>query len=149
MGRRFPWFLSTGCQSRRPWARLSANRLARRHNETVVQRGKDFAARPRIEIALHLRVGRKVLGQLPPLATGGRNVEDRIYHPFAGLLRADARELKLLAEAAPSQTTRHPSYRFHIASPRVYNVNECFRPDHRTLPRIFANPKNHNFSVRL
>ena len=56
------------------------NRLARRHKETVVQRGKDSAARPRTEIALHRRVGWKVLGQLPPLATGGRNVEDRIHH---------------------------------------------------------------------
>src|SRR5580692_3004570 len=52
------------------WARLSANRLARCHNETVVQRGNDSAARPRIEIALHRRVGWKVLGRLPPLATG-------------------------------------------------------------------------------
>ena len=35
---------------------------------------------PCIKIPLHRRVGWEVLGQLPPLATGGRNVEDRIYH---------------------------------------------------------------------
>src|ERR1700722_20330689 len=101
--------------------RLSANRLARRHNETVVQRGKDSAARPRIEIALHRRVGWKVLGQTA--AIGNRWTQCRGSHssPFACLLRANARELKLLAEAAPSQTTRHPSYRFHIAS---HNVDE-------------------------
>jgi hypothetical protein len=28
------------------------------------------------------------------------------------------------AEAAPSQTTLHRSYRFHIASHRAYNVDE-------------------------
>src|SRR6202043_2407931 len=61
-------------------ARLSASRLARRHDERVVQRGEDSTARPRVEIPLHRRVGWEVLGQLPPLATGGRNVEDRIYH---------------------------------------------------------------------
>src|ERR1700704_1172900 len=61
-------------------ARLSASSLACRHDKRVVQRGKDSTTRPRVEIALHRRVGWEVLGQLPPLATGGRNVEDRIYH---------------------------------------------------------------------
>jgi propionyl-CoA carboxylase beta chain len=34
---------------------------------------------------------------------------------------------KQAAETAPSQTTLHPSYRFHTASPRVYNVDERFQ----------------------
>ena len=80
MGHRFRGFYRLAVNHAGRWARLRANRLARRHNETVVQRSKDSAARPRIELALHRRVGWKVLGQLPPLATGGRNVEDRIYH---------------------------------------------------------------------
>jgi hypothetical protein len=61
-------------------ARLSAGRLARRHYEGLVERGKDSAARPGVEIALHRRVGWEVLGQLPPLAAGGGNVENCIYH---------------------------------------------------------------------
>ena len=40
-------------------ARLSASRLAHRHNERVVQRGKGSVARPRVEIALNRGVGRK------------------------------------------------------------------------------------------
>ena len=43
-------------------ARLSAGRLARRHHEGVVERGKDTAARPGVEITLHRRVGGKSLG---------------------------------------------------------------------------------------
>src|SRR6202043_1866281 len=61
-------------------ARLSASRRAPRHHQGVVELGKDSAARPSVEITLDRRVGWEVLGQLPPLATGGRNVEDRIYH---------------------------------------------------------------------
>src|SRR3990170_2276612 len=55
-------------------------RLARRHDESVVERGKGSIARPRVEIALHRGIGWKILRQLPPLATGGRNVEDRVHH---------------------------------------------------------------------
>src|ERR1700676_3221166 len=44
--------------------------------------------------------------------------------PFACLLHVDAQALKQAAEAAPSQTTLHRSYRFHIASPRAYNGGE-------------------------
>jgi hypothetical protein len=45
------------------------------------------------------------------------------------------------AEVAPSQTTLHQSYRFHIASPHAYNVASDFSPGHHALPRIFTNPK--------
>ena len=37
---------------------------------------------------------------------------------------ADARAPMLAAEVAPSQTSLHQSYRFHIASPRAYNAGE-------------------------
>src|SRR5450755_4869884 len=60
-------------------ARLSASRLARRHNERVVHRGKDSVVRPRVEIALNRGVGWKILRQLSPLAAGGCNVEDRVH----------------------------------------------------------------------
>jgi hypothetical protein len=59
---------------------LSTSRLARRHDESVVERGKGSVARPRVEIPLHRGVGWKILRQLSPLATGGRNVEDRVHH---------------------------------------------------------------------
>src|SRR6202011_4242714 len=61
-------------------ARLSTTRLARRHHESVVERGKNSTARPCIKITLYRRIRWEVLGQLPPLATGGRNIKDRIYH---------------------------------------------------------------------
>ena len=35
-----------------------------------------------------------------------------------------ARAPMQVAAVAPSQTTLHQSYRFHIASPRAYNVGE-------------------------
>src|SRR5450759_5869519 len=56
-------------------------RLVARRNLCLAQlHPRDGVARPGVEITLHRRVGWEVLGQLPPLATGGRNVEDRIYH---------------------------------------------------------------------
>src|SRR5450756_1478817 len=57
-----------------------AGRPVRRHHGGVVERGKDSAARPGVEITLYRQVGWEVLGRLPPLAAGRRNVEDRIYH---------------------------------------------------------------------
>jgi hypothetical protein len=56
-------------------------------------------------------------------------------------LHADARGLKQAAEAAPSLTTPHPSYRFHTAGPASILSTSDFSPNHRALPRIFANPK--------
>jgi len=44
--------------------------------------------------------------------------------PFACSLHAFSRELTQASEAVASQTAPHPSYRFHSASPRVYNVND-------------------------
>src|SRR5260370_31976306 len=49
------------------------------------------------------------------------------FSPLACLLHVDAQVLKQAAEAAPSQTTLHRSCRFHIASPRAYNVDEWFQ----------------------
>jgi hypothetical protein len=59
-------------------------------------------------------------------AIGNRWTQYKGSHlsPFACLLHADARELKQAAEAAASQTIPHPSYRFHSASHRAYNVDE-------------------------
>src|SRR5476651_136239 len=62
-------------------------------------------------------------------AIGNRWTQCRGSHlsPLACLLHVDAQVLKQAAEAAPSQTTLHRSYRFHIASPRAYNVDEWFQ----------------------
>jgi hypothetical protein len=75
---------------------------------------------------LYRRIGWEVLGQLPPLAAGGCNVEDRIYHlsPSACPLHADAREPRPTEEGARSQTTPHRSYRFHTACHRAYSAVE-------------------------
>jgi hypothetical protein len=64
------------CANDRP----SSSRLTRRHHEGVVERGKDTAARPGVEITLYRRIRWEVLGQLPPLATDGRNIKDRICY---------------------------------------------------------------------
>src|SRR5450631_2886873 len=76
-------------------------------------------------------------------AIGNRWTQCRGSHlsPLACLLHVDAQVLKQAAEAAPSQTTLHRSYRFHIASPRPIMSTSGFSPGHRALPRIFANPK--------
>src|SRR5450755_3762452 len=76
-------------------------------------------------------------------AIGNRWTQCRGSHlsTLACLLHVDAQVLKQAAEAAPSQTTLHRSYRFHIASPRAYNVDEWFQSRPSCSPRIFANPK--------
>ena len=122
-------------------ARLSASRLTPRHDEGVVQRGKNSTARPCIKTTLHSRIGWEVLGQLPPLATGGRNVEDRIYH-----------RPHVSCTWTPEGCSRRQKRRHHKplriggiafipqALAPIMSTSDL-SPSHRTLPRIFANPK--------
>ena len=54
--------------------------LARRHHQRMVDPRPAAVIRPAVEVPLHGRVGRKLLRQLSPLATGRRHVEQRLYH---------------------------------------------------------------------
>jgi hypothetical protein len=60
-------------------ARFSSRLLARRHDQDVIDARKQAGARPSVEIALHRRVGRKLLRQLPPLAACRRHIQDRVH----------------------------------------------------------------------
>ena len=104
-------------------ARLSTSRLTRCHDESVVPVRQKFhrATRRKNSPAPSSRVG----SPSAIAAIGNRWTQCRGSHlsPFACLLHV-AQALKQAAAAAPSQTTLHQSYRFHIASPRAYNVDE-------------------------
>src|SRR5450759_2395821 len=93
------------------------------------------------EITLHRRVGWEVLGQLPPLATGGRNVEDRIYH------RSHVCRTRTTERRCRRQKRLHHK---PLCISRIASISQAlapimstsdFSPGHRALPRIFANPK--------
>ena len=60
-------------------ARLSPCLFARLHDQGVVDARKNAATRPGVEITLHGRIGRELLGQLPPWAAGRRHVQDRVH----------------------------------------------------------------------
>src|ERR1022692_3982109 len=76
------------------------------------------------------------------VAIGNRWTQCRGSHlsPLAWLLHVDARALMHAAEAAPLQTTLHRSCRLSQATAPIMSTSD-FSPDHRALPRIFANPK--------
>src|SRR6266446_5050942 len=61
-------------------ARLATERLARRHDQRVADARPDAVSRPPVEIPLNSRVGRKFLGDLPPLAARRSHVQDGIHH---------------------------------------------------------------------
>jgi hypothetical protein len=58
--------------------RLTPDLFAQRHDQKVIDARHQAAARPCIEITLNSGIGRKVLGELPPLAAGRGDVEDRL-----------------------------------------------------------------------
>src|SRR5271169_6258388 len=123
------------------WARLSACCLARRHDQGVVQRAKYSATRPRVEIALNRRVGREVLGQLPPLAPGGRNVEDRVHYRSHRRCTGPPerrRQWQKWFDHKPLRIRRIAFIAHAIAT--ILSPSD-FGPDHRALPRIFAYPR--------
>jgi len=98
-----------------------ASRLARRHNERVVQRGKGFRCATTRRNSPE--PWSRVENPSAIVAIGSRWMQCRGSRSpmLASLFRADARGLREAEEAAPSQAIRHPSYRFSYRMPsRLY-----------------------------
>src|SRR5205085_3482252 len=64
----------------RRWARFTARRFARLHQQREIDVLKQAIVSPIVEIALYRRERRKVLRQHPPLTAGPRYIQDRVKH---------------------------------------------------------------------
>src|SRR5450631_1793466 len=121
-------------------ARLPTLVLARHDDERVVDRHPGPIARPRIEIALHGRVRRKLFWKLPPLATRRSNVEQCIHDLTDVRLawtsdrirnrheRLDQRPLRIRRVACVAK-----------AFPPIMQSSDL-SPGHRVTPSIRAKP---------
>src|SRR5947208_9489253 len=65
----------------RRWARFTARRFARLHQQREIDVLKQAIVSPIVEIALYRRERRKILRQHPPLTAGPRYIQDRVQHP--------------------------------------------------------------------
>ena len=61
-------------------ARLAPGRLARRHQQVLVDPLPGAVVPPAVEPALHRRARREIPRQHPPLAAGRQHVEQRVHH---------------------------------------------------------------------
>src|SRR6202166_5088993 len=121
-------------------ARLPTLVLARHDDERVVDRHPRPIARPRIEIALHGRVRRKLFWKLPPLATRRSDVEQCIHDLTDVRLawtsdrirnrheRLDQRPLRIRRVACVAK-----------AFPPIMQSSDL-SPGHRVTPSILAKP---------
>src|SRR5208283_1134406 len=119
----------------RPGARrrLTPNLFPQRHDQNVIDARHQAAARPSVKIALNSGIRRKILGQLPPLAAGGGDVEDRLDN---GAQRRNARP------AAPKGAwqERFDQRPFFVRSVTPILAAGDFSPSHK-IPSNLANPK--------
>src|SRR5260221_8067050 len=125
------------------WDRFTPDGLACQPDEAAVDAMPSPVVAPAIEVALHGRARRKVLGQRPPLAAGRENIENGIYQ------RAQIGR----SRAANSSRFWHQRFQKH---PFAISRIACkakpvapilqasdFGPRHRALPRISQIRWNH------
>jgi hypothetical protein len=109
-------------------ARLSTSRLARRHHESVVERGKNSTARPCIKITLYRRIRWEVLGHLDGVddsidggirwILGGRPV-----FPGRAALRL-IRTARRATRIKPASLARPPATATYMST--VVSINSAF-----------------------
>jgi len=89
----FGAFHALAVDDRRGRARLLAGKLACLHIERMMDAGQRAVALPFDEVVVHRALGRQVLRQLAPLATGRQHVEDGVQDlaPTSVALRRQVR----------------------------------------------------------
>src|SRR5258707_7824812 len=125
------------------WDRFTPDGLACQPDEAAVDAMPSPVVAPAIEVALHGRARRKVLGQRPPLAAGRENIENGIYQ------RAQIGR----SRAANSSRFWHQRFQKHpFAISRIACKPKPVAPilqasdfgsSHRALPRISQIRWNH------
>src|SRR2546430_931362 len=101
------------------WDRFTPDGLACQPDEAAVDAMPSPVVAPAIEVALHGRARRKVLGQRPPLAAGRENIENGIYQRAQIGRSRGGQFQQVLASAIPETSIRHQSYRLQSEARRA------------------------------
>src|ERR1700676_1282027 len=121
-------------------ARFAPLVLARRDDERVVDRQPRPITRPRGEIPLNRRVGRKLFWKLPPLATRRSNVEQRIHQIAHIRLARASNQIRNRNERLDQRPLRVRQVAcIAKAFPSIVSSSDLI-PGHRVTPSILAKP---------